>query len=147
MLEYLCRKGEAEWIKSDDEVSIYEIGDLWICVNEETDTFNQQVKAIGLNEKNKVGEYKPFVKREGWHFSTLTTLKLTLNVKRRYENEPQEKEIEVAFQYMYAVSEVRCIVCIEGDEVFSTDYECWEDIERFLSTDCECWEDVERFLS
>ena len=133
MLEYLCDQGLAKWIKGDDDVSIYEIGKIWVSVKDETDTFNQKVRAIGMNEKNEVGEHMPFVKREGWHFSELAAFEITLCVRRRYEYEAQERVFTVHFQYLYERQVIRCIVCEEGDEIWSTDYECWEDIEGFLS--------------
>ena len=112
---------------------IYEIGEIWVSVKDETDTFNQKVRAIGMNEKNEVGEHMPFVKREGWHFSELAAFEITLYVKRRYESEAQERVFTVHFQYLYERGVIRCLICEEGDEVWNTDYDCWQDIEGFLS--------------
>ena len=127
MLEYLCRQGLGYWIKSDDDVSIYEIGYIWVSVQNKTDPFNQRVRAIGMNEKNEAtGEHLPFKpellpfnQREGWHFAEIGCLEFGA--------------ITVHFQYMLASYVVRCVVCEHGNEISSTDYECWTDIERFLS--------------
>lgn len=125
ILGYMSRHNLATFIKTDDEVEIYEIGDLWVSVYVEGDP--RRVAAIGLNAKNEVGEHLPFQKRKGWHF---TSLKSSLYHKGDGEM------LNIHFQYMYSNKTIRCIVCTldEGqeEEVMSTDNTDWDSIVSFI---------------
>ena len=141
MLNHMARNDLATYIKGEDDVEIYEIGEVWVSVNAETDTFNQKVHAIGMNKKSEDGEYLPFQKREGWHFTSLKKILF----HKRYAAAGEGGMFVVDFQYIYKrfkgtilehrrINVLRCIVYKpDGDEVFNTDFDRWEVIERFLS--------------
>ena len=125
ILGYMSRRGLATFIKTDDEVEIYEIGDLWVSVYVEGDP--RRVAAIGLNAKDEVGEHLPFVKRKDWHFTKLINCFYHKNGEM----------YDVHFQYMYATKTIRVLVCKMAenggaDEYLSTDYDDWSDIAKFL---------------
>lgn len=125
ILGYMSRHNLSTFIKTDDEVEIYEIGDLWVSVYVEGDP--TKVAAIGMNEKNNLGEHLPFKKREGWHFTKLINC---------FYHKGDGEMYDVHFQYMYATKTIRVLVCkLENggaDEFLSTDYDRWEDIAKFL---------------
>ena len=126
ILGYMSRHNLATFIKTDDEVEIYEIGQIWVSVYVNGDP--SKVAAIGMNAKDEVGEHLPFREREGWHFSKLINCLYHKGKGNMYD---------VHFQYMYATKTIRVLVCKlaengGADEFLSTDYDDWSDIAKFL---------------
>jgi len=126
ILSYMEKMNLSKFIKTDDEVEIYEIGDIWVSVHVSGDP--RKVAAIGMNEKSILGEHLPFQEREGCHFSKLVNCLYHKGEGNMYD---------VHFQYMYATKTIRVVLYRFEDggkyEFASTDYDSWEEIRAFLS--------------
>ena len=125
ILGYMSRHNLATFIKTDDEVEIYEIEKIWVSVYVDGDP--RRVAAIGMNAKDEVGEHLPFQEREEWHFTSL---------KNSLYHKGDGEMLSIHFQYMYSNKSIRCIVCTldEGqeEEVMSTDNTDWDSIVSFI---------------
>ena len=113
--------------------NVPDAGNMFCFVNAEEDKGNQNMFLVGVDLSKDMKSFKPCPRRENWHFTPIHNI--------LWHNGKGDMYM-VSFQYMYAEFEymgsLRCVVWEmeegqEGDEIFNTDVDSWEEIETFLS--------------
>ena len=158
MLCYMVRQGHAKFAEGSDGIETYLIGNNWLSVNSQADTFNQKVHSIGTNDKDDDGVFLSLGREWEWgiykaNFKNLASFEMIVTKKKRFDQHPKKIKITVAFQYIFnrfvgTINEekdtkvLRCVVCehpsidSEGaDEILNTDFDCWEDVQSFLENE------------